>query len=79
MSSLLEIYNVRSPKALPRQFLICDFCFWAASAIEIRKREVASCPQCSQAISRIPLGRNERFTFNIEEPRGVELAFASDR
>lgn len=79
MSSLLEIPNVDSLVKLPRQFLICDFCFWAASAISIRRHDVVACPQCSATISRIPLADNETFTFNYDERRGVELDFDNAR
>jgi hypothetical protein len=77
MPSLLEIYNIESSKSLPRQFLMCDFCFWAASAISSRRHDLVSCPQCSQQLSRIPLGSNEQFTFSYEKKRGVELAFTT--
>ncbi|MGI0036752.1 MAG: hypothetical protein ACRD99_00150 [Nitrososphaera sp.] len=79
MVSLLEVYNINSSKRLPRLFLICDFCFWAASATSIRRHDVASCPQCDHPLSRIPLGDSESFTFNYEKRRGVELAFSSRR
>ena len=79
MASLLEVYNVDSSQTAPRQFLICDFCFWAASAISTRRHDVVSCPQCEQPVSRIPLGDSESFTFTYEKRRGVELAFTSRR
>jgi hypothetical protein len=64
---------------LSRQFLICDFCFWAASAITIRRHDVLTCPQCNAEVSRIPLAANESFTFSYDSRRGVELDFASVR
>jgi hypothetical protein len=79
MPSLLEIRNVDSLLKLPREFLICDFCFWAASAISTRRHDVATCPQCSAAVSRIPLTEKESFTFNYDKRRGVELDFATAR
>jgi hypothetical protein len=79
MASLLELYNVDSSQRIPRHFLICDFCFWAASATSFRRHDIVSCPQCEQLISRIPLGDNESFTFTFENKRGVELAFSSGR
>ncbi|HKU48910.1 MAG TPA: hypothetical protein VJP79_03075 [Nitrososphaera sp.] len=81
-SSLLEVFDVESSSQsppLPRQFLICDYCFWAASAIGSRRREVVTCPKCEQQLSKIPLGNNERFTFSREKERGVELSFTSAR
>ncbi|HEX2557223.1 MAG TPA: hypothetical protein VHK86_02775 [Nitrososphaera sp.] len=79
MSSLLKIQDVYSSIRLPREFLICDFCFWAASAISARRHDVVKCPQCGAAISRIPLSDNERFNFSYDKKRGVELDFAATR
>jgi hypothetical protein len=79
MASVLEIRNVDSLLKLPRQFLICDFCFWAASAIGTRKRDVVTCPQCNAEVSRIPLTEKESFTFSYDQRRGVELDFATAR
>lgn len=78
MSSVLELYNESSVR-LQREFLICDFCFWAASAICIRKHDMVTCPQCKSAVSRIPISDNESFTFSYDKKRGVELAFESSR
>jgi len=79
MSSLLEIAGVDSSLRLPREFLICEFCFWAASAISTRKHDIMKCPQCNSAISRIPLSLNESFTFSYDTKHGVELDFALSR
>ena len=79
MSSLLKIQDVYSSIRLPREFLICDFCFWAASAISERRHDVVKCPHCGAAISRIPLSDNERFNFSYDKKRGVELDFAATR
>lgn len=79
MASVLEIRNINYSLKLPRQFLICDFCFWAASAISTRKHDVMTCPQCGAIVSRIPLACNERFTFSYDNMRGVELDFAVAR
>lgn len=78
MSWLVEIYSTESPVP-SRQFLICDYCFWAASAIATRTHDVVSCPQCRRELSRIPLNDNEKFTFSVGQRRGVEIAFQSDR
>jgi hypothetical protein len=77
MASVLEIQNNDSRRKLSRQFLICDFCFWAASSISTRRRDVLTCPQCSAEVSRIPLADNESFTFSYDKRHGVELDFAS--
>ena len=77
MTSVLEIVNIDCSLKLSRQFLICDFCFWAASAIGTRRRDIVACPKCDAKLSRIPLSDNESFTFNYSERRGVELDFAA--
>jgi hypothetical protein len=79
MASLLEIRNIDSLIKLSREFLICDFCFWAASAISTRRHDVVTCPQCNAAISRIPLAEKESFTFSYDQRRGVELDFTTAR
>lgn len=79
MASVLEIRNSDSSVKLSRQFLICDFCFWAASAISIRRHDMLTCPQCMAEVSRIPLADNESFTFYYDKTRGVELDFAAAR
>ena len=79
MASVLEIRNIDSLLKLPREFLICDFCFWAASAISTRRHDIVTCPQCSATVSRIPLAENESFTFSYDQRRGVELDFATAR
>jgi hypothetical protein len=79
MASVLEIRNSDSLVKLSRQFLICDFCFWAASAISTRRHDVVTCPQCNAEVSRIPLDDSETFTFSYDKRRGVELDFSSAR
>jgi uncharacterized paraquat-inducible protein A len=61
--------------ALPKQFLICDFCFWSASALSIRRSDIMECPRCSRLLSRIPLAKEEIYLFNYSPARGVELEF----
>ena len=77
--SFLEVCKIVTSARLPREFVICDYCFWAASAISFRRMQVDSCPQCRKAVSRIPLGENETYSFNCGKERGVELSFASRR
>lgn len=79
MASVLEIRDNDSLVRVSRQFLICDFCFWAASAITIRRHDILTCPQCNAEVSRIPLVDDESFTFSYDDRRGVELNFASVR
>lgn len=79
MPSLLEFYNLDASQRLLRLFLICDQCFWAASAISSRRHEPESCPSCNKLLSKIPLGETERFLFSYQKGRGVELSFMSGR
>jgi hypothetical protein len=79
MSSVLEILNIDNSSKLSRQFLICDSCFWAATAITTRRHNVMTCPQCDAVLSCIPLADNESFTFRYDSKRGVELDFAAAR
>ena len=79
MASVLEIRNIDSLLKLPREFLLCDFCFWAASAISMRRHDIMTCPGCNAIVSRIPLAEKESFTFSYDQTRGVELDFATAR
>ena len=82
---LEEVYNGEitslSGDALPaarrpaREFLICDYCFWAASFVSPRRRDGITCPLCNEVVSRIPLALGENVSFQVDERRGVELAF----
>ena len=51
-----------------RLFVICDDCFWCASAID-------TCPQCRKAVSSLPLCTDEAYSYNYTPGRGVELEF----
>jgi hypothetical protein len=75
MPTILEVYNYETSTTLSREFLICDYCFWAASSISSRRRDINTCPRCDEVISRIPLTVGEKATFSIDPKRGVELAF----
>ncbi|HEY8140830.1 MAG TPA: hypothetical protein VIE86_07080 [Nitrososphaera sp.] len=79
MSSMLESCDMDSSQRPSRRFLICDFCFWCASAIRNRRYDIVSCPQCRRTISGMPLSDTETFTFSYDKKRGVEVAFASLR
>ena len=59
--------------------MICDDCFWVASAIGADKFDTISCPLCSKRISSTPLADNESYSYNYDERRGVEVDFHSIR
>lgn len=65
--------------AKTRLFLICDNCYWCASATRTRLVEIDSCPQCQKQVSSIPLTDNERYTYNYDIRHGVEVDFWSSR
>lgn len=79
VASVLEIREPDTSLRFSRQFLICDSCFWAASAINIRRHDIFTCPECKTEVSHIPLTDDEIFTFNYDGRRGVELEFGSVR
>lgn len=60
-----------------RLFLLCDNCYWCASAIKERLIDIDSCPQCEKQVSVIPLTENERYTYKYDERHGVEVDFWS--
>lgn len=62
-----------------RLFLICDDCYWCASAIKTRLIEIDSCPHCQKPVSSIPLADNEGYTYNYDERHGVEVDFWSPK
>jgi hypothetical protein len=62
-----------------RLFLICDDCYWCASATRTRLVEIDSCPQCQKQVSSIPLTDNEGYTYNYDKRHGVEVEFWSSR
>jgi hypothetical protein len=79
MSSRLDAaVIITSPAAeefKQRLFIICDDCFWCASAITIRMHNIDTCPQCGKAVSSLPLSINEAYRYNYTQTRGVELEF----
>ena len=66
----LQLYD-----KLQKEFLMCDNCFWTASAVSFRLLDIRHCPKCDSSLSRIPLGPSESFTVSYNDKRGIELAF----
>jgi hypothetical protein len=88
MSSLLEldaniflITETTKPqvKQQKRLFIICDDCFWVASALSARYFDPVVCPICDKPLSSLPISNEERYNYNYTRTRGVELDFYSDR
>jgi hypothetical protein len=62
-----------------RLFVICDNCFWVASAVSARYFDPVSCPMCAKQLSSLPISNGERYGYYYTGNRGVELDFYSDR
>lgn len=61
-----------------RLFIICDDCFWVASALNARYFDPVTCPVCGKPLSSLPISNDERYTFSYNLIRGVELEFYSE-
>jgi len=88
MSSVLEvdanvflITETTNPqlKQQERLFIMCDDCFWVASALSARYFDPVTCPICDKPLSSLPISNDERYNYNYTRNRGVELDFYSDR
>jgi len=88
MSSVLEvdanvflITETTKPqlKQQERLFIMCDDCFWVASALSARYFDPVTCPICDKPLSSLPISNDERYNYNYTRNRGVELDFYSDR
>jgi hypothetical protein len=77
MSDVIQVITASQQKR--RLFVICDDCFWVASAIDADKFDATSCPLCCKHISSTPLADNESYSYTYDERRGVEVDFRSIR
>jgi len=77
MSDVIQV--ITAPEQKRRLFVICDNCFWVASATDAEKFDATSCPLCNERISSSPLVDNESYSYNYDERRGVEVDFRSSR
>jgi hypothetical protein len=66
--------QVRTRKRL---FLICDDCFWVASAIAARYSDPVECPTCGRALSSLPISVDEEYTYSHATIPGLDLPFCS--
>lgn len=61
-----------------RNFLVCNSCFWCTTYF---KNQISfhKCPSCTDAnIECVPIGDEERYSFNHSPTRGVELIFSNN-
>jgi hypothetical protein len=65
-------------KQQKRLFIICDDCNWCASAISQRYFDPVACPECGKPLSLLSISNDERYNFNYDRTRGVELDFYSN-
>lgn len=77
MSDVIQVITGSQQKR--RLFVICDECFWVASAIDADKFDATSCPLCNRRISSMSLAENESYSYTYNERRGVEVDFRSIR
>lgn len=65
-------------KRQKRLFVICDDCYWCASALSERYFDAVTCPMCNKGVSSIPISRDEYYYYNYTPNRGIELEFFSN-
>jgi len=65
-------------KQKKRLFIICDDCYWCASALSQRYFDYVICPKCDMPLSFLPISNDEIYKFNYDKTRGVELDFFSN-
>ena len=61
-----------------RLFLVCDYCFWAASALPTRKIDLFACPECSKPISSMALSDGGRYSSENNDRRGLGVESAAE-
>ena len=58
-----------------RLFALCESCYWTATFFT--KIESYECPVCqSKDIALIPLNRDEKYDYNYELKRGLQINFS---
>jgi hypothetical protein len=71
---------VKSSYTADRQFALCESCFWSATILRSRERNVHiinSCPICSSdSISLIPLTNDDVYELRFRSKGGLEIKFS---
>ena len=63
-----------------RNFLMCKSCFWCASFLNSKYRCFSECPACMNSeLESMPIGLNEKYTFDYDPSQGVSLGFSNKR
>ena len=61
-----------------RYFLICRSCLWCASYFK-SQITFPKCPRCNDGrIEYMPIGDDEKYTFDCSPTKGVELKFSNN-
>ncbi len=61
-------------------FVLCEYCFWTASAIDRAGYELVSCPMCMQkGLAFIPIASNESYRYGFSEKGSLEMCFSASR
>jgi phage FluMu protein Com len=62
-----------------RDLVICNSCLWSASML-MDSYLFSKCPNCmSDNIEVIPVEDFERYSFNINKIRGIDIEFKDER
>ena len=62
-----------------RDLVICNSCQWSASLL-MDSHTFPRCPKCtSDNIEVIPVEDHEKYSFNINKIRGIDVEFSDDR
>jgi hypothetical protein len=60
------------------QFGVCSTCYWCASIF--RPDVISSCPTCRrETLDFMPISRDENYSFEYDEKRGVVLNFTPSK
>jgi hypothetical protein len=59
-----------------RSFAVCQSCYWTATILTNLERY--ECPVCSdENVELMPLNLNEKYEFQIEPNKGLEIKFST--
>jgi hypothetical protein len=74
MTNKTTIEQLQIQKNSGVQFGVCGACYWCASIF--RSDVFSACPSCrNQTLDFMPISRDENYTFEYDERRGVVLDF----
>lgn len=69
---------VQKKKERQAVFLVCENCFWTASAIDSQGYELATCPSCAQKrLASIPIASNESYSYSISQNGSLDMCFSA--